>query len=301
MSKLWMVFSIFLLAGCTANPTQPIATAVENPTDLPTNVAVQMVPTNLPEPTLIPTEIGSGITLTPSSNAGDIHVRSGPMTSYPVAGTLKVGEKSGVIGMDPSGQWILIEFPSAPQRKAWVNAGLVNISGGIPPIVDPDSGIVITPTPSSEAGNPQAIAAIQQYLGQDAVEISYLGQSDNLNHPGQEVGRYHAGSDDFSVEVKTNHIVQIDIESGVGLTGAVKEYTPQELKPIAINLIASLAPHVNLASLTFHLDSKGEGKSIVYFFQWENTTIGSLAHPRIYAAYNIEGKLVGFINMLGIE
>lgn len=128
---------------------------------------------------------------------------------------------------------------------------------------------VILPAPTeigAQMANPQAITAIKQYFQQDNVEIAYLGQGINLNYFDQKVGQYHAGMTDFSVELQSNYIVWIDNRSGVGVTGTGKQYTPQELEQMARQLIASLAPHVNLASLDPKPVSKSDGKTIVYFF-----------------------------------
>ena len=305
MSKSLIALFMIFLVGCSINPSQSIQAQPQSRTDFPTAIKTSMpmqpLATETHLPTLIPTVTINGIYVLPNSDAGNINVRSGPMTSFSIVGALKAGEKANVIGIDPNGQWVLIEFPQAAQRKAWVFKGLVNMNGGTPPIIDPATGNVIVPTQSLQMGNPQAIEAIKQYLQQDTIEITYLGQTDNLNNPDQKVGRYHAGSDDFLVELQTNHIVEIDVGSGIGLTGANKQYTSQELKQMAEKLIAILAPHVNLAALTFQLNSKGQDKSIIYFFQWENTATGSIVNPRIYVAYNLEGKVVGYINTLGIE
>ena len=64
-------------------------------------------------------------------------------------------------------------------------------------MVDPATWNVITPTPSSQSGIPQAIETTKKYLGQDTIDVAFLDQTDNPNNLAQEVGRYHAGSDDF--------------------------------------------------------------------------------------------------------
>ena len=115
MSKLWIVFCMIVLASCTANPAKSVPTASPNPTVIPTAAAAivpaRTIATQISAPPLTSTEMGSGISLTPSLDVGDIHVRSGPATSYPTVGTLKAGEKASVIGTDPSSRWVLIEFP----------------------------------------------------------------------------------------------------------------------------------------------------------------------------------------------
>jgi uncharacterized protein YraI len=308
VSKLWIVFCMIILVGCSVNSAQSIPTPSQNQPEHPllidTIVPTQTIATETAAPTLASTDTINKIYATPKLDAGDINIRSGPMISSSTVGTLKMGEKAPVLGTDPNDQWVFIEFPQSSQGKGWVFIGLVNITGGTPPIIDPVTDDVISPTSTavgSQTGNPQAMSAIKQYLQQDNIDIAYLGPFDNLNFPGQKAGRYHAGTTDFLVELQTNHIVEIDIGSGTGLTGTSRQYKPQELESMAKGLIASLAPHVNLASLTFQLESKGNAKSIIYFFHWEDTHIGSIAHPFIYVAYNLEGKMVGFINALGVE
>ncbi len=74
-----------------------------------------------------------------------INVRTGPSSfDYPVVGTLPVGGTAPAIGRSPAGEWIQIEFPSAPRGKGWVYAANVTLSpGGSLPIVEPPP----TPTP----------------------------------------------------------------------------------------------------------------------------------------------------------
>jgi hypothetical protein len=305
MSKLWMVFCILILAGCTvAHPVQPTAIPLPNPTELPTALAIvptQTMAADAPAPTPVPTAPLTQIFITASSDAGDANVRSGPATSFASIGTLKAGEKARVLGQSPNTEWLLIEFPAAPQGKAWVYVGIVNLSGGTPPIGDPDTGIVLLPSPTapgSQMGRPAALEAIKQYLRQDAVEIDYLGENINLNYPDQKVENYQVGLTEFSVELQTDYIVVIDDRSNGRPTGAAKKYTPQELEQMARTLIASLAPHVNLALLSLQPGNKGSN----YFFRWEDTSMsGWVGHPFIQVAYNIEGKMLNYFNALGIE
>jgi hypothetical protein len=305
MSKLWIIFCILSLMGCTAQTTQPTAIPLSRPTEIPTLPAA-IVPTptiaaDTPAPTLIPTAPLTQIFITASSEAGDANVRSGPATSFASIGSLKAGEKARVLGQSPNNEWLLIEFPAAPQGKAWVYVGIVNMSGGTPPIVDPDTGTVLLPSPTapgSQMGRPAALEAIKQYLRQDAVEIDYLGENINLNYPDQKVGNYQVGMTEFSVELQTDYIVVIDDRSNARPTGAAKKYTPQQLEQMARTLIASLVPHVNLALLSLQPGNKGSN----YFFRWEDTSKpGWVGHPFIQVAYNIEGKMLNYFNALGIE
>jgi hypothetical protein len=58
-----------------------------------------------------------------------INVRLGPSsTVYPVVGVLPTGSTVPAFGRSQGGDWIQIEFPSAPDGKGWVYSPLVAVS-----------------------------------------------------------------------------------------------------------------------------------------------------------------------------
>ena len=73
-----------------------------------------------------------------------INVRAGPKSAfYPQLGELAVGATAPALGRSPGGDWVEISFPASPDGKGWVYAYLVQVSGGLLPIVEPPP----TPTP----------------------------------------------------------------------------------------------------------------------------------------------------------
>lgn len=86
-----------------------------------------------------------------------LHVRSGPGTSFNSLGTLNPQDVINLTGKDPNGAWLQIEFASGPEGKGWVNAAFVRAQGvdlsGLP-IITEDGLIVGTGTPTSIPSTP---------------------------------------------------------------------------------------------------------------------------------------------------
>ena len=96
-------------------------------------------PTSAPETT-------SGMYITVITNEPQINVRTGPGSiAYPIAGTLLQGQTAPALGRSPGGDWIQIQFDSAPNGKGWVYSPLVAVSSGSLRIVEPP------PTPALPA------------------------------------------------------------------------------------------------------------------------------------------------------
>jgi hypothetical protein len=97
----------------------------------------------------------TGVFITVVTDEPQINVRLGPSsTVYPVVGTLITGSTAPVFGRSPGGDWIQIEFPSAPNGVGWVYSPLVQVSpAGVtlqivepPPTPVPPATSTIDPT-----------------------------------------------------------------------------------------------------------------------------------------------------------
>lgn len=81
-----------------------------------------------------------------------INVRSGPGTLYDIVGTLLPGQEAPVKGRTSDGDWLLINYPGAPNNQGWIYTNLVDLSPGevsiveIPPTVTPLVTNTINPT-----------------------------------------------------------------------------------------------------------------------------------------------------------
>lgn len=99
------------------------------------------------QPTVsIPTVTGTpkGVTVSiPLSNNDPTNLRSGPGVFFDQVGLMMPGQEFPALGRSAGGDWVMIEYPGAPNNIAWVYSPLVIISPGELPIVEPPS----TPTP----------------------------------------------------------------------------------------------------------------------------------------------------------
>lgn len=81
-----------------------------------------------------------------------INVRSGPGTLYDEVGILMPGQEAVVKGRTSGGDWLLINYPGAPNNQGWIYEALVALSPGevsiveIPPTVTPLMTQTINPT-----------------------------------------------------------------------------------------------------------------------------------------------------------
>lgn len=122
--------SLFLAILNASNPTSVLA---QQPTETP---------------------VSSGLFITVVTDEPQINVRMGPSsTIYPIVGTLITGSTAPAIGRSQGGDWIQIEFPSAPGGKGWVYSPLVEVSppGNLqvmeaPPTPVPPATSTIDPT-----------------------------------------------------------------------------------------------------------------------------------------------------------
>jgi hypothetical protein len=97
-------------------------------------------PTQTPAPT-------TGLFITVITDEPQINVRMGPSsTVYPIVGVLLQGATAPALGRSQGGDWIQIEFPSAPGGVGWVYSPLVQVS--------PPGNLKIVPPPPTPPGPP---------------------------------------------------------------------------------------------------------------------------------------------------
>jgi len=78
------------------------------------------------------------------TDQGQINVRSGPTTDYPIIGFLLAGQDVPVLGRTPGGDWLLVAYPGVPGNSGWVFVSLLVLpQGSVLPIIEPPP----TPTP----------------------------------------------------------------------------------------------------------------------------------------------------------
>lgn len=108
-----------------------------------------------------PTETAAaqaGLFITVITTEPQINVRLGPSsTIYPVVGTLATGSTAPAFGRSMGGDWIQIEFPSAPGGKGWVYSPLVLVSppGSTLQVIEPPP----TPVPPATSTIDPTLAA----------------------------------------------------------------------------------------------------------------------------------------------
>ncbi len=96
----------------------------------------------------------TGLFITVITTEPQINVRLGPSsTVYPIVGVLATGSTAPALGRSQGGDWVQIEFPSAPGGKGWVYSPLVQVSppGNLqvvepPPTPVPPATSTIDPT-----------------------------------------------------------------------------------------------------------------------------------------------------------
>ena len=129
MRKWWakpMMILTLLTLGLSFAWLTPASAAVDE--QLPT-VAV---------PTVTGTPTGPMAMVIPSGTENQANLRSGPGELFDRVGVLLLGQKVPAIGRSPKGEWVQVEYPGAPDGKAWVYAILVKIepNTAILPIVE---------------------------------------------------------------------------------------------------------------------------------------------------------------------
>ena len=294
----FMILAVILTACSSPNLVQPVLQ-----TQTPFSVASEPNAITLPvtqTPTvLIPTPTAilldqAYITLA-GGDIDNVNVRSGPGVTFPQVGLLKPGDKARALGQTDEADWIYIEFSGTPQGKGWVNSAFVKLSGGYLPVINPitNQAATLSPTTDPQLIQQKAVETIKLYLKQDNLQYQYLGEGSNLNnfnHPNQRVGRYQVGNAVFSVDIKTNLMVEIDNTQGISFSESGKTFTKDELEQKARSLIAELAPRMNLQLLVSEKNNKGSN----YFFRWtDRSTLGF-----VQVGYSQDGQLLNYVNSI---
>lgn len=104
-----------------------------------------------------PTPAADGLFIRVITEEPQINVRMGPNSLiYPIVGTLPTGSTAPALGRSPGGDWIQIEYPSAPNGVGWVYSPLVQLSPpGTLRIVEPPP----TPVPPATSTIDPTLAA----------------------------------------------------------------------------------------------------------------------------------------------
>ena len=138
----------------TATPTAipPTPTPADSPTPLPTDTPAQP-PTDTPEP---PTATPEPKPVAVVSGSGQVNLRSGPGTAYPVVGNAASGAELEIVGRNQAGDWWQVCCNNG--QPAWVVARLVTVRG--------DAGAIevaanIPPAPTARPAAPQPTARPQ--------------------------------------------------------------------------------------------------------------------------------------------
>ncbi len=108
-------------------------------------------------PTVTGTVSGPMAMVIPNGSETQANLRSGPGRFFDPVGVLSMGQKVPVLGKSPKGEWVQVEYPGAPENKAWVYANLVKIEplNALLPVVESPP----TPTPPSVATLDPTLAA----------------------------------------------------------------------------------------------------------------------------------------------
>lgn len=139
MNRFWfqslkyILSLMFLLLGMGLAASSPTFVLAQQPTETPASQTGMFITVLYDEP--------------------QINIRMGPSsTIYPIVGTMVSGQTAPALGRSQGGDWIQIEFPSAPNGKGWVYSPLVQLSPGTlqvveaPPTPVPPATSTIDPT-----------------------------------------------------------------------------------------------------------------------------------------------------------
>lgn len=150
--KIIPLLVVFGLLACQLDSllsaTAPTATSTRAPTAtrtvIPTvPVAVAIVPTAPPAPTVTPAPIVATIT------TDNLRVRSAPSTSGAIVDKLNKNDKIQVVGKNVAGDWLQIPLPSNPNSRGWISAQFAQLSGPLDslPVVGPGAPPTSRPYP----------------------------------------------------------------------------------------------------------------------------------------------------------
>lgn len=106
-------------------------------------------------PTVTGTPQGPIATVRTDTGESFVNVRSGPGALYEKIGVLLSGQTVPVVGISPKSEYYEIEYPGVPGGVGWVSAQYVDVTGGVPPVVE----IPATVTPAVTATFDPTLAA----------------------------------------------------------------------------------------------------------------------------------------------
>lgn len=163
----------------STNTTQPLPTVTNEPSNTPHPSATATdSPTNTPRPQATPTTSASG-NATVTINVSSANLRSGPGTSYIIAGTASSGQTFDVIARYED--WYLIDRGS--QSDAWVWSRIVNLRGSetqieVAATIPPTQQSVSTTSDTSGSASPcnsnlNAVAFAQGPNGEKGITVSW--------------------------------------------------------------------------------------------------------------------------------
>ncbi len=161
---LLLVFLLFTVSACSGRVDDPNQQLVPSAT-LPAFSTATLPPTYTLRPDLIiPQQETVTPTLQPTIQPlsgyvnSNINVRSGPGQSYDSLGLIPPATTVFVVGKDSTGEWLLVQYETAPLGVGWVTSQYVVVTGNqsrlpvldIPPYVaaTPTSAVTQMPTPS---------------------------------------------------------------------------------------------------------------------------------------------------------
>lgn len=138
---IMLIFILILPVGCSKPPNtastqvpEPQA-AVITPPFVPSQVAA---PTHTPKRQLTPTvslavTSSTGLTVMLQGD-GEINLRGGPGTRYPIVGQVASGTICTPLALSEQGEWLMVSFPHNQDKQAWVFIGLTNYDPALHPL-----------------------------------------------------------------------------------------------------------------------------------------------------------------------
>ncbi len=215
-----------------------------------------------------------------TSNGG-INVRSGPGTSYQVAGSLAKGDTTTANGRNADSSWLRIQIPDS-NSLGWVSASLVTPASDVSALAVIDPSSAETPFKPMQAfyfktgigdtsceGAPQDGILIQTPEGAGQINLRandvdiQLGSTAYLQaQAGAQMtisvveGEGHATADGKTVAIPAGSQVNIPIDDNLQASGApgdVQPYDPALVNPLPVQVLPqtiTIAPPASMAQIT---------------------------------------------------
>jgi hypothetical protein len=294
-SAFLLFFWAGMLMGCVP---QPISTSIANSTPVVTTSPALSIRSTLPVPneTVIPEKAftDSFVTVIPGS---EVTVRSGPATLYPRIGSLKDGEKARAVGKIQGGDWIKIVYPTGQEGTAWVYASLVRVSPpeDLPVVSDLQSNS----SQDTAQGSLAELAAIRAFNPAEVLDAYTLERAAfDPNLSNLSVDLYHVNGALYALDPRTNRVVEFEASPLIVQTGAAANFTSDQLKQTAIQLIAINIPGIQLNQ--YYLETSNKGAN--FFFRWSAGKPGEPGYQNsVQVSYTQKGQLLGYIQALMLE